>query len=552
MASGGREMAFVSTYELRFAHGFRPRSSFFTYYQSPITKVTKSSWISSTTKCAHIITAEFFVRNRHTGKANVVADALSRKNTSKPKRVRALQLTIHPNLPEQIRSAQVEALKPENLAAESLRGMEQQLKKKADGLQYFMERVWVPHYGNLRDLVMDEAHKSRYSVHPGSDKMYHDLKILYWWPHMKADIATYVSKCLTCAKVKIEYQKPSGLLTQPEIPMWKWEQISMDFITKLPRTPSGCDTIWEVVSRHGVPISIISDRDARFTSNFWKSLQKSLGTRLDMSTAYHPQTDGQSERTIQTLEDMLRACVVDFGSSWETHLPLVEFSYNNSYHTSIKAAPFEALYGRKCRSPICWAEVGDSQLTGPELVHETTEKIVQIRNRMAAARDRQKSYADKRLKPLEFKVGDKVLLKVSPWKGVIRFGKRGKLNPRYIGPFEILKRIGPVAYQLNLPTELDGVHNVFHVSNLKKCLSDETLIVPLDEIQVDEQLRFVEEPVEIMDREVKQLKQSKIPIVKVRWNSKRGPEFTWEREDQMMRKYPHLFKQTTSNVDNSK
>ncbi|KAD2805491.1 hypothetical protein E3N88_38868 [Mikania micrantha] len=170
---------------------------------------------------------------------------------------------------------------------------------------------------------------------------------------------------------------------------------------------------------------------------------------------------------------------------------------------------------------------------------------------MAAARDRQKSYADKRRKPLEFQVGDKVLLKVSPWKGVIRFGKRGKLNPRYIGPFEILKRIGPVAYQLNLPAELDGVHNVFHVSNLKKCLSDETLIVPLDEIQVDEQLRFVEEPVEIMDREVKQLKQSKIPIVKVRWNSKRGPEFTWEREDQMMRKYPHLFKQTTSSVDNN-
>ncbi|KAD2805660.1 hypothetical protein E3N88_39037 [Mikania micrantha] len=468
-------------------------------------------------------------------------------------------LTIHPNLPEQIRMAQVEALKAENLAAESLRGMEQQLTEKANGLQYFMERVWVPHHGNLRDLVMDEAHKSRYSIHPGSDKMYHDLKVLYWWPHMKADIATYVGKCLTCAKVKIEYQKPSGLLTKPEIPMWKWEQISMDFITKLPRTPSGCDTIWvivdrltksahflaikendkmerlariyvkEVVSRHGVPISIISDRDARFTSNFWKSLQKSLGTRLDMSTAYHPQTDGQSERTIQTLEDMLRVCVVDFGNSWETHLPLVEFSYNNSYHTNIKAAPFEALYGRKCRSPICWAEVGDSQLTGPELVHETTEKIVQIRNRMAAARDRQKSYADKRRKPLEFQVGDKVLLKVSPWKGVIRFGKRGKLNPRYIGPFEILKRIGPVAYQLNLPAELDGVHNVFHVSNLKKCLSDETLVVPLDEIQVDEQLRFVEEPVEIMDSEVKQLKQSKIPNVKVRWNSKHGPEFTWER-----------------------
>ncbi|KAI3695016.1 hypothetical protein L1987_78004 [Smallanthus sonchifolius] len=280
---------------------------------------------------------------------------------------------------------------------------------------------------------------------------------------------------------------------------------------------------------------------------FWQSLHKALGTRLDMSTAYHPQTDGQTERTIQTLEDMLRACVIDFGNTWESHLPLVEFSYNNSYHTSIKAAPFEALYGRKSRSPICWTEVGDSQLTGPELVFETSEKIVQIRNRMAAARDRQKGYADKRRKPLEFQIGDMVLLKVSPWKGVIRFGRRGKLNPHYVRPFKILKRIGPVAYQLDLPERLSGVHNVFHVSNLKKCLADESLAVPLEELHVDEQLRFIEELVEIMDREVKTLKHSKIPIVRVRWNSKRGPEFTWEREDQMMRKYPNLFKHSASN-----
>ncbi|KAD7479059.1 hypothetical protein E3N88_02195 [Mikania micrantha] len=207
--------------------------------------------------------------------------------------------------------------------------------------------------------------------------MYHDLRTTYWWPNMKSEIVTYVSKCLTCSKVKVEYQKPSGLLQQLEIPAWKWEQIFMDFITKLPKTTSGCDTIWvivdrltksahflpiketdklekltriymkEIVSRHGVPVSIISDRDSRFTAHFWKSLHKALGTRLDMSTAYHPQTDGQSERTIQNLEDMLRACVIDFGNSWETHLPLVEFSYNNSYHTSIGAAPFEALYGRK-------------------------------------------------------------------------------------------------------------------------------------------------------------------------------------------------------------
>ncbi|GJW14882.1 putative reverse transcriptase domain-containing protein [Tanacetum coccineum] len=280
----------------------------------------------------------------------------------------------------------------------------------SDGIQCFEGRIWLPLFGGLRDLIMHESHKSKYSIHPGSDKMYQDLKKLYWWLNMKAEIATYVSKCLTCAKVKAEHQKPSGLLQQPEIPEWKWEKITMDFVSGLPRTPSGYDSIWvivdrltksahflpmkktdsieklaqlylkEIVCKHGVPTSIISDRDSLFTSRFWKSLQEAMGTQLDMSTAYHPETDGQSERTIQTLEDMLRACVIDFGSSWDRHLPLVEFSYNNSYHASIKAAPFEALYGRKCRSPVCWSEVGDSQLTGPEMIQETTEKIVQIKN----------------------------------------------------------------------------------------------------------------------------------------------------------------------------
>nr|GEX41932.1 putative reverse transcriptase domain-containing protein [Tanacetum cinerariifolium] len=234
---------------------------------------------------------------------------------------------------------------------------------------------------------------------------------------------------------------------------------------------------------------------------------------LDMSTAYHPQTDGQSERTIQTLEDLLRAYVIDFGSGWDKHLPLAEFSYNNSYHASIKAAPFEALYGRKCRSP----------------------------NRLLAAYSRQKSYADVWRKPLEFEVGDQVMLKVSSWKGVIRFRKRGKLSPRYVRPFKILSRIGPVAYKLDLPRELHGIHNTFHVSKLKKCLTDEELVIPLDEVKINDRLHFIEEPIEIMDGEVKQLKQSQIPIVKVRWNSKRRPEYTWEREDQMWKKFPHLF-----------
>ncbi|GJW96505.1 putative reverse transcriptase domain-containing protein, partial [Tanacetum coccineum] len=262
-----------------------------------------------------------------------------------------------------------------------------------------------------------------------------------------------------------------------------------------------------IVARHGVPVSIISDRDARFTSRLWQTFQKALGTRLDMSTAYHPQTDGQSERTIQTLED--NACELC-----------------HRFSVFFKGLGYPFTVGRIDRS---------------ELVQETTDKVVVIKEKLQAARNRQKSYADSGRKMVEFNVGDRVLLKVSPWKGVMRFGKKGKLSPRYVGPFEVLERIGPVAYRLRLPDELVGVHDTFHVSNLKKCLVKEGLHVSLDEIKVDKTLRFVEEPVEIMDREIKRVKRSRIPIVKVRWDSKRGPEYTWEREDHMKSKYPHLF-----------
>ncbi|GJX03025.1 putative reverse transcriptase domain-containing protein [Tanacetum coccineum] len=377
------------------------------------------------------------------GKANVVADALSRKERIEPLRVRALVMTIGLNLPKRILEAQIEALKPENLENE-----------------------------DVGDTIRKDIPKEK--LEPRADKL----------------ARLYLNR---------------------------------------------------IVARHGIPVSIICDRDGRFTSNFWKSFQKALGTDISMSTAYHPETDGQSERTIQTLEDMLRACVIDFGKGWVRHLPLAEFSYNNSYHASIKAAPYEALYGQKCRSPVCWAKVGEAQLTGPELIQETTKKIILIKQRIQAAQDRQKSYADLKRKPMEFEVGDRVMLKVSPWKGVVRFGKRGKLNPRYVGPFKVLAKVGKVAYRLELPQKLSRVHHTFHVSNLKKCYADEPLVMPLEGIHVDDKLQFVEEPVEIMEREIKRLKRSRIPLVKVRWNSRRGPEFTWEREDSFKQKYPQLF-----------
>nr|GEZ29601.1 putative reverse transcriptase domain-containing protein [Tanacetum cinerariifolium] len=386
---------------------------------------------------------------------------------------------------------------PENIKNEDVGGMlvkndknpeairEQKLEPRAAGSQCLNGRSWLPCYGNLRMVIMHESHKSKYSIHPSSNKMYQDMKKLYWWPNIKAGITTYVSKCLTYAKVKVEHQRPSGLLVKPKIPEWKWDNITMDFVTNLPKSSKGYNNIWvivdrltksaiftpiretspmdklariylnKVITRHGIPVLIISDRDPRFTSNFWRSLQNAFGTRLDMSFAYHLEIDGQSERTIQTLKDMLRACAIDFGKGWVNHLPLVEFLYNNSYYASIKAAPFEALYSRKCRSPICWTEVGEAQILG-----------------------------------------------------VVRFGKRGKLNPKYVGPFKVLERVGDVAYKLNLPEELSRVHNTFHVSNLKKCHADEPLAVPLDGLHVDDKLYFVEVPVEIMDREVKRLKQA--------------------------------------------
>nr|GEW94839.1 putative reverse transcriptase domain-containing protein [Tanacetum cinerariifolium] len=335
----------------------------------------------------------------HPGKANVVANALTSKIQNAP--------------------------------AEMLCGMDQQMEKKEDGGLYFMARIWLLLVGDTRTVIMNEAYFIRYSIHLGANKMYCDLRDMYWWPGIKKYIATHVSKYLTCSKVKAKHQRPSDIA---------------------------------------------------------EGLRNIFGYEYSLSS-------------------------LNGWINWDTHVSLAEFSCNNSYHSSMRYALFEALYGRRCRSPVLWTEIGERWLIRPEFVQETTDKVVLIKERLKVARDRQKSYVDNRRKPLEFEVGDQVLLKVSPWN----------------------------AYRLRLPQKLSGVHDTLHVSNLKKCLADKNLHVPLGEVKIDKTLHFVKEHVEIIDRKVKKLKRSRIQIVKVRWNSKRGPGFTLKREDFMKAKYLNLF-----------
>ena len=424
---------------------------------------------------------------------------------------------------------------------------------------------------------MTEAHNTPYALHPGATKMYHNLRSNFWWSGMKRDVVKYVQSCLTCQQVKAEHQRPGGELQPIQIPEWKWDDISMDFIVGLPRTSNGYDTIWVIVDRltksahflpikktitlehlaelyvkevvrlHGVPKSIISDRDTRFTSHFWKCVQECLGTKLKYSTAFHPQTDGQTERTNQVLEDMLRACVLDFKGNWSKFLPLAEFAYNNSYQATIEMAPYEALYGRRCRSPLTWHEAGEKKVLEwdlqrkTQLIDDTTEAIKMIRQRIATAQSRQKSYADVRRRPLEFEVGDFVFIKVAPMKGVMRFGKKGKLSPRYVGPYEVVKRIGVVAYELALPETMSAIHNTFHVSMLKKCVSNPELVIEPQVVQIQANLSYEEQPIQILHRRVKKLRNKEIALVKVLWKNHRVEEATWEPEEEMRVKYPALF-----------
>ncbi|CAN6698020.1 unnamed protein product [Malus baccata var. baccata] len=363
--------------------------------------------------------------------------------------------------------------------------------------------MYVPNVEELKKDILDETHISAYAMHPGNTKMYHTIHHLYYWLGMKREVAEYVSHYAICQQVKAERKKSFGLLQPLPIPLWKWEDITMDFVYKLPRTRNGYDGIWvvvdqltksahfmpvcenyslsqlaerfisEVVRYHGVPVSIIYDLDPRFTSKFWVAFQEALGSRLLYNTVYHPQTDGQLERTISTLEDMLRSSILQFGDVWHKRLSLIEFAYNNSFHSSISMAPFETLV---------------------------------------------------------YEVGDWVFLKLSSWKGVVRFGKRGKLSPRYIGPYEIVERVGEVAYRLALPPELAKVHNVFHVSMLRKYISDPSHLILPQPLEINPDLTYNEVPVTIRDWKDKVLRNKTVRMVKVLWRNHSVEEATWETE----------------------
>jgi hypothetical protein len=453
----------------------------------------------------------------HPVKANVVADALSRKASCHCLTVKTSDITLCQEMEKlnlgMIQQGTLNQLKLESVllqriidAQRSDKGMKhihekmkagkaKCFRKDDQGILWFNNRIVVPKNDEVHQQILDEAHLSRYSIHPGSTKMYHDLKQHYWWTKMKIEIARYVARCDTCRRVKAIHMKTAGPLQSLPIPTWKWEDISMDFIVGLPRTSKGFDSIWVIIDRltkiahfllvktyypvityaemyiarilslHGIPKTIVSDRGPQFVSKFWEELHKSLVTMLLHSSAYHPQTSGQTERVNQ-----LRACVLEFPQKWDDCLPLAEFSYNNNYQENIKMAPFEALYGRRCRTLLNWSEPGERWFFRPDVVKEMEEKVQRIIQNLKEAQARQKSYADKRRQPLYFQVEDYVYLKVSPTKGVSRFGVKGKLATRYIGPFPILERCGPVAYRLQLPETLSAVHNVFNVSQLKKCL----------------------------------------------------------------------------------
>ncbi|WVZ58693.1 hypothetical protein U9M48_008935, partial [Paspalum notatum var. saurae] len=513
----------------------------------------------------------------HPGKANVVADALSRKvykkeliPNNKHLREELAHINVHivhefqeetllvqPVLTDQIKQDQKKDEEIQKAIRQIQKEPTTELKIDAEGILRFKGRLCVPKTGKIRETILEEAHNSAYSIHPGSTKMYLDLKQGYWWKGMKADVAKHVAQCDTCRRVKAEHQKPAGLLQPLPIPVWKWDEVGMDFVTGLPKTSKGNDSIWVIVDRltktahflpvqtnyngarlakiyienivklHGIPSRIVSDRGTQFTSRFWKSLHEAMGTNLDFSSAYHPQTDGQTERINQIMEDMLRACVVTYGKDWESSLPYAEFSYNNGHQTSLGMAPFEALYGRKCRTPLMWSEAGSIQYLVPHSSRKQKKRL-------------QKSEQGSRRK--SFQVGDSVYLKVSPIRGTHRFQVKGKLAPRYISPYPIVRRVGKVAYKLQLPESMSDIHDVFHVSQLRKCLRVPEQHIEQETVELQPDLKYQEMPVKILDTVSRKTRNSTVQICRVLWSRHGEEEATWEREDALRKEYPDLFK----------
>ncbi|WVZ70903.1 hypothetical protein U9M48_019532, partial [Paspalum notatum var. saurae] len=476
----------------------------------------------------------------HPGKTNVVADALSRRAhcnvieawptvrvlcceideielpTEQPAEL--YSLIIEPTIREQVIATQ----KRDKGMAHIHEGINE--KKKAcftidgHGVLRFKNRLVVPKDMELRKKILDEAHTSMFTMHPASNKMYQDLKQKFWWTRMKWEIAEYVSNCDVCQRIKDDHLKPAGMLQPLALLAWKWEDIHMDFIVGLPCTQKGYDSIWIIIDHF--------TKSAHFIP-----LQTALGTTSIHNSAYHPQTCGQVERVNQILEDMLRACALTYSTKWDECLPLAEFAYNNSYQKSLEMAPFEALYGRRCRTPLNWSEPGEWVTFGPDLVTQAEEQVKFIHSNLKRAQSRQKSYSDKRRRPLVFELGDHVYLRISPMKGAHRFGVKGTLAPRYIGPFKITEQCGPVAYRLELPSRLAAVHDVFYVSQLKKCLR-----VPEEAIEPD--LTYEEHPIKILDQKQRSSRRRTINFYKVQWSNHSEEKATWEQEEYLQTKYP--------------
>jgi hypothetical protein len=516
--------------------------------------------------------SEFDFEIKHVkGKENKVVDALSR--SMKTIHLAAVS-TCETNVKERVRNAQETDTFFQTVTSyleQEPTGIKYEGYQMIDGgLLTYRNRLYIPDCDDLKRFIMDELHKRPYTGHPGYQKMITATRKQFYWPGLKKDIANYLAKCIECQQVKAEHRHPAGLLQPLPIPEWKWETISMDFITGLPTSTKQNDAIMVVVDKlsksthfipvkstckaidianifmkeifklHGMPKKIVSDRDTKFTSNFWKSLMAGLETKLLFSTAYHPQTDGQTERVNQILEDMLRMHVMHQPKKWEDYLPLVEFAYNNGYQESLKMSPFEVLYGRPCNTPVSWSNPVNIITIGPDMLKEMEQQVIQIKQNLKVAQNRQKSYADRKRTPREFKTGDHVYLRVRPRKSSLRMGACAKLAPRYCGPFEVLDRVGPVAYRLALPPTVKA-HNVFHVSLLKKYVHDSNHIIDWSVIQVEPEGEFLPEPQCILDRKETPLRNRTIAQVKVQWKHFGPDEATWEMEDAMKQAYPILF-----------